>query len=233
MSVTLTQMGGPATAQRETAGWGLWRRWTLFTAVGELVGFAAPAIVMAAGTVGRWSDTAQLVAAVLAGAVEGAVLGLAQGRVLHRSLPALSQRAWVLSTALGAMAAYLLAMIAVALGDFAQRHVALLVVGGAVLGISFLLSIGLPQWLVLRRHLPKAGWWMPANAVAWPLGVAMPFILLALVPDASPFLVWAVAGIASGVLMGLIVGAITGLVLERLWRIKYRSDHGCGIALHS
>src|SRR5919202_6179185 len=117
---------------------------------------------MAAGTVERWSDTVQVVAAVLAGAVEGAVLGLAQGRVLHRSLPALSQRAWVLSTALGAMAAYLLAMIAVALGDFAQRHVALLVVGGAVLGIGFLLSIGFPQWLVLPRHLPKpGGGWRP------------------------------------------------------------------------
>jgi hypothetical protein len=160
------------------------------------------------------------------------VLGLAQGRALHRSLPALSQRTWVLATALGAMAAYLLAMIAVALGDFAQRHVALLVVGGAVLGIGFLLSIGFLQWLVLRRHLPKAGWWMPANAVAWPLGVAMPFILLALVPDASPFWVWAVTGIASGVLMGLIVGAITGLALVRLWRIKSRSHQGCGIALH-
>jgi hypothetical protein len=161
---------------------------------------------------------AQVVAAVLAGAVEGAVLGLAQGLALHRYLPTLSQRAWVVVTALGAMAAYLLAMIAVALGDFAQRHMVLLVVGGVVLGIGFLLSIGLPQWLVLRRHLPKAGWWMLANAVAWPLGVALPFILLALVPDASPFWVWAVAGIASGVLMGLIVGAITGVVLVRLWR---------------
>ena len=73
---------------------------------------------------------------------------------------------------------------------------------------------------------------MAANAVAWPLGVAMPFILLALVPDASPFWVWAVAGIASGVLMGLIVGAMTGLVLVRLRRIN-RSRQGCGISLQS
>src|SRR3712207_776228 len=34
----------------------LWWRWTLWTAAGELVGFAAPALAMAAGTVGQWND---------------------------------------------------------------------------------------------------------------------------------------------------------------------------------
>src|SRR5690349_17315647 len=89
-----------STAQRQLVGWKLWLRWTVITAVGELLGFSAPALVMAAGTVGRWSDTAQTVAAVLVGAVEGVVLGAAQWLALCHALPRISRRGWVLATAL-------------------------------------------------------------------------------------------------------------------------------------
>jgi hypothetical protein len=27
--------------------------------------------------------------------------------------------------------------------------------------------LGIAQWLVLRRHLPNAGWWIPANMIGW------------------------------------------------------------------
>ena len=47
-----------------------------------------------------------------------------------------------------------------------------------------------------------------------------PFIALALVPDASPFWVWAVADIVNGVLMGLVVGAISRLALVRPLRAQ-------------
>jgi NhaP-type Na+/H+ or K+/H+ antiporter len=56
------------------------------------------------------------------------------------------------------------------------------------------------------------------------LGVAVPFIALALVPDASPFWVWAVMGIVSGVFMGLVVGAITGLGL--VWLLRSEASVG-------
>jgi hypothetical protein len=224
MSARLAPRGSSATAARELVDWSLWRRWTLFTALGELLGFAAPAVVMAAGTVGRWSDTAQTVAAMLAGAVEGAVLGLVQWLALRHALPSLSRRAWVLATALGAMVAYLLAMLAVGLGPIVQQQVALLATGAVVVGVGFLVSIGVPQWLVLRHQIRHAGWWVPVNAIAWPLGVVVPFIALALVPNAAPFWVWAVTGIVSGVFMGLVVGAITGLGL--VWLLHSEASAG-------
>jgi hypothetical protein len=31
------------------------------------------------------------------------------------------------------------------------------------------LAIGLTQWLVLRRRIPQAGWWIAANALGWGL----------------------------------------------------------------
>jgi len=153
---TTAPLSSRSAVSRDTVGWNVWQRWTLCIAIGELVRFAAPALAIAMGTVGSWSDTAQVVAAVLAGAVEGAVLGFAQWLALHQSLPALSRRAWVVATSVGAMVAYLLAMLAVALGDVAQEQVGLLLVGALVLGIGFLSSIGVPQWLVLRRQLARS-----------------------------------------------------------------------------
>jgi hypothetical protein len=195
----------------------LWWRWTFWTTVGEFVGFAVPALVMAAGTVGQWSDSVQLGAALAIGMVEGSILGLAQWQALRDLLPALGRLSWVLATGLGAVVAYLLVMIAVAVVGAATVPLWIVVAVCVLLGALFLLSIGVPQWLVLRRHLPRAGWWVLANAVAWPVGTAVPFIGLAMVPDGSPFWTWAMAGIVSGLLMGVVVGALTGSVLVRLW----------------
>ena len=109
-------------------------------------------------------------------------------------------------------------MLAVALGPLVQEQMILLAIGAVVFGGGLLVSIGVPQWLVLRRHLRHAGWWVLANALAWSLGLAVPFVALALVPDAAPFWVWAATGIVSGLLMGLVVGALTGLAL--LWLMR-------------
>lgn len=222
MSATQLNTRRPPATIRSAEAVALWWRWTIWTAAGELAGFAVPALVMAAGTVGGWNDSVQVGAAVAVGAVEGAVLGLAQWQALCRFLPAISRLSWVVATAFGAMTAYLLAMIAVALIGATTIPLWIVVVACVLIGAGFLLSIGVPQWLVLRRHLPRAGWWIVANAVAWPLGVAVPFVGLAMVPDGAPFWTWAGAGIVSGLLMGVVVGALTGLALLRLWNRRGR-----------
>lgn len=214
----------PPAAMRSSGAVALWWRWTIWTTAGELAGFAVPALVMAAGTVAGWTDSVQVGVAVAVGAVEGAVLGLAQWQMLRRFLPAISRLSWVVATAFGALTAYLLAMVAVVLIGAATIPLPVVIVACVLIVAGFLLSIGVPQWLVLRRHLPRAGWWIVANAVAWPLGVAVPFVGLAMVPDGSPFWAWAGAGIVSGLLMGVVVGALTGLALMRLWSKRGRSD---------
>ena len=35
--------------------------------------------------------------------------------------------------------------------------------------------LGLLQWGVLRRHVSSAGWWVPANALAWALSTPVMF----------------------------------------------------------
>ncbi len=49
-------------------------------------------------------------------------------------------------------------------------------------------AIGTAQWLVIRRGLRSAGWWIPATSAGW-----------------------ALAGIVAGILSGLMGGAVTGV----------------------
>jgi len=65
------------------------------TTVGELAGFTVPAVVGTAVATAGIQPVAAAAALVLAGAGEGAVLGLAPARALRRDLPGLPGRAWV------------------------------------------------------------------------------------------------------------------------------------------
>ena len=57
------------------------------------------------------------------------------------------------------------------------------------------------QWLILRRWVPLAGWWIVVSALAWVIGLS---------------------GFAELHLAGLVVGIVTGIVFELLTRYKKR-----------
>ena len=230
MSESAAQEGGWAEAQvvHFQGGWPLWLRWMLATTVGELVGFAVPtavgtAIWVIGGEGGAFTSIAMFIFMILAGGGEGAVLGFAQWIVLHRHIPDVVRRDWVLATALAAAFAWLLAMLVVTRGDLAAINTVLFVIGVIVIGLMLVASIGFAQWYVLKRHIQNVFWWIPANAVAWPLGIAMPVLGLSLVPDGSPVEAWVATGVVSGMAMGVVVGAITGIALVWLLR-NHASD---------
>ena len=211
-------------AAHDSAAIDLWRRWTLATTVGELLGFAVPALAGAAVILALGEPdglaTALAFAALLtlAGAGEGAVLGTAQARVLVRAIPALSRRAWVIATALAAALAWSIGMLpSTVIGRWEIPP--LLIGAAAVVLVPVLLgSIGAAQWLVLRRSLPGAALWIPANAIAWIAGLPFTVVPPMLLPNSSPVAAFVTVGIAGGVLMGATVGAITGVALVRLLR---------------
>ncbi len=203
---------------RALTGRALWWRWTVATATGELLGFAVPAAVGALvvrALAGRPLAILPLVA--LAGIVEGGALGAAQWLILRRVLPAIGARAWVLPTALAAGLAYILGMTPNTLGDLGAGT-PVVIAAWALVAPLLLVSIGLAQWPALRRHLPRAGRWVWANALAWVAGLPLTFIGIALVPDGSPTAAYIAAGVVSGWLMGAVVGAVTGAALVRLLR---------------
>jgi hypothetical protein len=196
----------------------LWLHWTSATALGELIGFGVPAFVGAIAGSFELAQGAMFVVLVLAGAIEGAILGLAQWLALRRYLPGVRRRDWVIATALAATVAWIIGMLPSTFESMATLAPVLLSVGATVLGGVFLLSIGGAQWFVLRHHVQQAGWWIVANAVAWPLGIAVPVVALSLAPDGTPLVIMIALGVVSGLLMGLVVGAVTGLALVLLLR---------------
>jgi len=92
--------------------------------------------------------------------VMGLLTGAVQYGLLRRILPRMGW--WVLATAGG----WLLGMFLVA--AFIRLHW----MGRADLDLTLVLmglSIGFAQWLVLRRRLPGAGWWLVASLLGWGL----------------------------------------------------------------
>jgi uncharacterized integral membrane protein len=196
---------------------GLWRRWFVAATAGEFLGFAAPAVVGA--LVGTAAAGTAVVALLAAGAVEGAVLGLAQAMVLRRVLRGFAASQWVLATAAAAVVAWAIGLAPMAYPGILQWPLPLLVPLGIVLGAVLLASIGTAQWFVLRRHVPRAGLWIAGTAGAWVVGLlAFTAVSSPLWQPGQPAALVAAIGALGGLVMAATVAAVTGLVLVRLCR---------------
>jgi len=204
-----------------------WQRWVVANALGELLGLGTVAAIgfLVFQRTGEPTSTGQVLAFAavftLLGAFEGLVIGLAQRHVLRALLP--SVRGWVLATIVGAFVAW-------AIGMVPSTVMSLMPQGdtGAdlepPLGLVLLLAAGLGavagpllaafQWLSLRKVLPAKAWlWLPANALAWALG--MPVIFLGAQSNelTSSTSVVAVLVALSILVAGAVVGAVHGRVL--------------------
>jgi hypothetical protein len=208
-------MPEPPAARR----WLLWRRWTIATTLGEFAAFSVPGVAGALAW-GLGIPAAGLFGVMaVAGTAEGAILGSAQWLALRRELAGLRWRDWAGATALGAGAAWTLAMVPAAFWDQLEDvHPAMPVALLAPAGAGVLLSVGAAQWLVLRRFVERAGWWMPANAAAWAIGVTLVIAAMNPTTEDTPAAVVAAVSATSGLGMGAVVAAITGAALVWLLR---------------
>ena len=85
---------------------------------------------------------------------------------------------------------------------------------GAPAGIVIGVSLGIAQWLVLRRYIARAGWWVLASIV----GLAVGFGVCAAVLFADDFaddVGFAMAGAVAGTVIGASLGIAQWLVLRR------------------
>jgi hypothetical protein len=207
--------------------WSLWRSWVVANALGELIGLGAAGAIgaMLASIVGATSETGASLgvagALIVLGTLEGLVVGLAQWLVLRRPFPGMRRRSWMLASAAGAFVAWALGMLPSTLADVGAAAgeaapvaisdtmmYALAAAMGAVLGSI----LGFPQWLALRRHARRAIWWVPANAVAWAVGMPVVFIGASAPPAGGVPGIVMVALLTAGI-AGAVVGATHGLVL--------------------
>jgi hypothetical protein len=209
--------------------------WIVANAIGECVGLGGTAAVTALA----WSalDEAALgvglliaLGIALAGAlVEGTVVGTAQWLVLRVPLRGMRWRWWALATALGAFVAWALGMLpstivqALAESDAAggaavEPSLALQMALAAGMGLVLGPILGGFQWPVLRHHVPRAGRWLAANALAWAAG--MPIIFLAAGSAPRDVTTGGLVMLVGGALLaaGAVVGAVHGVFLLKMIR---------------
>jgi len=92
--------------------------------------------------------------------IVGLVMGVLQYGLLRRCLPRMGW--WVLATTGGWLLGVLLILISGWLNFWTSESFD---IDFAFIVLGF--SIGVGQWLLLRRRLPRAGWWIGANVVGW------------------------------------------------------------------
>ena len=136
------------------------------------------------------------------GLIIGTFIGIAQGLVVRRRIAPM--RWWVLASIAG-FGVGLAAGEALALNLSAQ-------VAGVLTGVIIGTALGIAQWLVLRRRLTQAWWWVLANIAAW--GVGWPLIRLVDDSAATPILIIYVVG-AAGAAVAAIITAIALISLMR------------------
>jgi hypothetical protein len=148
-----------------------WLAWTAATTLGLLLGarFAFGLLETLSVPVprGPWSDGINVAAL---GAVAGGVLGACQAVVVARRLGRRGALAWVAATAAGAGLALGLARGGDGLFRLIGLAAAFDAVGAGVWrGVALALlgaGVGVGQWLVLRRRVGRALWWVPACIAA-------------------------------------------------------------------
>lgn len=211
----------------------LWLRWVAANALGEMLGlgltFAAAAwIFTRVEATGVGGVLLAFALAVASGAIEATIVGLAQWRAMRPWFPGITARGWWLGTLGGALLAYVLGYLpstlmnlgeaaadsaAPAVQEPAQWIVLLLAAGmgfiaGAILAWA--------QWLVLRKSVRGAGAWIPANMLAWLLGMPLIFWGIDLAQKGQP-VIQSVLIIAAVLLAaGAVVGAVHGAFLVRM-----------------
>jgi hypothetical protein len=210
-------MSGTSTVAQVTDR-GVLRSWILWTTGAEFVGFVVPASVGALTAQARPLVAIPLL--LLAGAVEGFILGAAQGRVLSSVLPRLAWPRWAVVTSAAAVLAWLIGLLpAAAQESWQDWPAALQILAATVGGVVLLGSIGTAQWTVLRHHVARAGRWIWITAAAWLLGLAA-FMLLAspLWHEGQSTPVVVAIGALGGLVMAVTVAVVTGLGLRNLLR---------------
>jgi hypothetical protein len=173
---------------------GLWLAWFLASFLGYTVGMLLGAY-MAYGLFDR--DTFDAIMGVTLGIVMGAIGGFAQWVVLRERITGAGW--WVLASALGFAAFFGLSGVVPSNGNPAMT--------GIIGAVAFGLVGGIPQSLILRRKVARAGWWVLANIFGLLVGeIGFP-VSIAISATGNEDLSVLVVGLVFGAGYGAITGA--------------------------
>jgi len=198
-------------------------RWVLVVTLGEALGFTVPAAVGIAVTGASWRPLSTWVAIVLAGSVEGALLGAAQADCLYRWRVLPARRRWIVARSLGAAVAWSLGMLPSTVNGL--RWTATTAVLAGVGGLMLLVSLPLAQYFVLRDHVTRPALWIPINIVAWLIGIAWTLAPSPVVDQSTPARDLILRYGLAGLCMAATVAVVTGVGMLRLLKAPIEVDN--------
>jgi hypothetical protein len=183
-------------ANQMNAGRGYWLAWFLASVIGYIFG-----AVLGVSVAERLFNA---VMGLALGTVMGATGGYFQWFVLRERIAGAGL--WPLASALG----FALAMAI----DTGENYA----MAGLLLGSVFGVVSGILQWLILRRKVARAGWWLLANLLGSMVG-AIAILIAAPIGEAGN---WSLAIMTFGLVFGAGNGAMTGGAL--VWLLS--QSHG-------
>jgi hypothetical protein len=200
--------------------WGFWVQWVLASILGFAVGAAMGNAVLNSippmACTQSFSDSLierltnfpcilQTLDLALIVVILGLAGGFMQWLVIRRRIAGTGW--WVPASTLGFPVALVIAVGAMRLGGIPSP---------ILLGVLFGVVSGILPWLVLRRQLARAGWWVPAHLLGSLVGGAMGIVAFHAVSLIGFYqFVWA----AAGAMFGAGLGAITGITL--VWLLRH------------
>jgi len=214
-----------------------WLRWVAAKAFSEMFGLGLTfgvGVLILSSLGNQHSVLVILISflvAVAIGTIEATLVGLAQWWAMPPWFPMITRGSWWLATLIGAWVAYVMSYLPstlMSLGEQtsqAQAPVAepeqwIVLLLAAGLGVAGGAALSFAQWLTMRNKVQGASIWIPANMLAWLVG--MPLIFWGI--DAAQKLggmVWLILFMAGVLLLtGLVVSAIHGAFLVRLAKLQ-------------
>ena len=208
-----------------------WPGWTVATAIGSTLGAVIGGALITLWLYPFAPVSSPLAAAAIAVprtagalAVWGVGIGAMQALLLRGRLVGMFW--WPVATASGWAIAGALSGALPVTGAVTSRGVDIGPLGFVAVSVVTVLAIGLLsglfQWVILRRQVERAGWWMWATAGGIAVAILVAALILGLVsalgwlkPEDFPSSqAWGVAGAA----VGLVYGVVSGQALSRLLR---------------
>jgi hypothetical protein len=159
------------------------------------------------------------------GIVEGTVVGWFQWSVLRKIFKKILFRTWWAATLIGALTAWFLGSLPSSLMGIGPEEVvtgpvepplSLMLLLACGMGLVLGVILALPQWRVLRRHALRAWIWLPANSLAWGVGMTLIFAGIDLAQRIGSMTGAVLLMVFTLVFTGAAVGAIHGAFLVRM-----------------
>jgi len=181
-------------------------KWTLACMLGEAIGLLVPVAIYQSRAIHSVN------VAVIHGVSIGVAVGSAQWILLRRRLD--YSEWWVLLTTIGWVIGYIAAI-------FPKSSISAVALGT----IYAPPAVSMMQWLVLKRSVSRAAWWILIVSIAGGLGVYAGGLLADrwwyLLADIWTFLLF---GATAGGISGLITGFDLGILLQQRPREATRSS---------